>query len=366
MRIRRAGVLLAGLVVALAGAVPAAAGLPIGYLDHSGDTGLHWILDSPGPDPELPAVTCLYGTTDQRLKLMRVRQPVMFANSPTYRTQSVWWRIKVEHAAAIEGPWELGTTSPWRKAAAKAPNPADLAPTTVGFGASVLDHPLHRIVYELRWNQGTGTTQVGSAQHTPVWYRIDSALGTGTTQNGCPNSLAPLVAGFTVDNGEDAHSGKRGPHWLLDNPGPNPELTAAICEYDALGQLDRIVIRRPMVLARDTGPGIQAQDVAWKVVVQASVTNSGTEQWGSTVGQTTTTRRRATEQAWADFRPKVVDPSAIEGFEVVRVLSKLTWFKGTSNTVAGRASHHPMTYRLEYHNGNYGWHQDYCYMTLDL
>ena len=86
----------------LAAAPAVAAGppsAPYGELSHSGDIGLHWILDMffGDTDPthvEFPAVTCRYDG-DDLLREMVIQEPVMFAyvgEGPN--TQQVRWRAR--------------------------------------------------------------------------------------------------------------------------------------------------------------------------------------------------------------------------------------------------------------------------------
>jgi hypothetical protein len=62
----------------LAGAAPAAAGIPFGYEVHGGERGLHWLLDERGGFPPFPSVTCHYGD-DGILDTMAMRPPIVFA-----------------------------------------------------------------------------------------------------------------------------------------------------------------------------------------------------------------------------------------------------------------------------------------------
>ena len=120
MRVRRWGMAVVGAVLALSlvGGPATAGGVPPGYGPHTGHLGLHWILVNEAPEtgPELPAVQCVYGDSSLRLKLLRIRQPVLLANrAEGFRSQRVGWQAIVETADDPGGPWSTYAASTWTK-----------------------------------------------------------------------------------------------------------------------------------------------------------------------------------------------------------------------------------------------------------
>ena len=361
MRVRRGAGVMA--VVALAIGLtspPVGAGGTQGYGMHTPHTGLHWILDTTGPDPELPPVTCVYGGDNQRLRMFKIRQPVMLANRPEgYRSQVVGWKERIEGSDSPAGPWTpVTSTGAFTKATATAPYPVDLAPKQLAMGSGPLDWDLYRVTYLLRWYRANGQVD-GEAAHWAIWYTVSGSFGTYKANYGCPFSSAPLSAGRPESNGELEHEGTRGPHWVLDAPGPGPEFPAVICHYDASDVLDRVEVRRPMMLARDRGPGIQAQDVRWRALIHQTASNSGSEFW-MPLARSGWNRARATERSWAKLSPALVELGPEDSVYGVRVVYLLQWFRGTSSDVIGQARHAPIYYLRKAHDGSLSYQYDYC------
>ena len=66
-------------------------------------------------------------------------------------------------------------------------------------------------------------------------------------------------------------------------------------------------------------------------------------------------------EAWADFLPKVYAVPELTGVHGVRVLYRLTWYTGTSNSISGRANHYAYWHKETYEGTNIeSWHEDYC------
>ena len=371
MHTKRVTMAVLGAVLAIGMSVASAIATepPPGYGVHTGDVGLHWILDNPGPDPELPAVTCVYGGSEPRLKRFRVRQPVMLPNtSAGFNRQKIGWKAVVESADDPAGPWTAETSSGWTKATAVAPFPVDLAPKEVAPPSGALTRDLYRVTYVLRWYRSDGSVD-GTARHSATWYRATGPFAAQSLKDGCSPAMMTVAdasrpAGPLLPfSGELAHSGKRGAHWILDNPPPNPEFTAATCRYDATDRLVTVNVRRPMILARDTGPGTQVQDVAWRAVLEASLTNTGTEVFGTVIARTQWSRVRATELSWAKVKPRSFTIGALPEFQIVRVVYELRWFKGTTNEILGRAKHTPVTYNGVLSSGSVVQTTGHCYLA---
>ena len=194
-------VLGAALSIGLLAGPAGAQSDPPGYGEHSGDIGLHWILDNPGPQPELPAVTCVYGGTNLRLKLMRIRQPVLLANTADgHRRQEVGWKAVIEHSTDGLDPWAPVVGGGWTKAIATAPYPADLAPKELALPAGPLEPGSYRVRYSLRWYNDNGSVD-GIANHIATWYRVSSPLGPFTTDTGCQHTLVLLTSARVAGRG---------------------------------------------------------------------------------------------------------------------------------------------------------------------
>jgi hypothetical protein len=369
MRIKRMTIAALGAVLAIGIVVaPAsAAEPPPGVGPHSGSTGLHWILDNPGPDPEIPAVTCLYGGSSSSLKLFRVRQPVLLANtSAGFNRQKVGWKAVVESADDPAGPWTAETSTGWTNATAVAPFPVDLAPKEVAPPSGPLTGNVYRVTYVLRWYRANGTVD-GTARHSATWFRATGPFPAFKIADGCSPAVMVVAsanrpAGPLLPDSVLAHSGKRGAHWILDSPPPSPEFSAATCRYDTSDALVSIGVRRPMILARDTGPGTQAQDVAWRAVLEASQTNTGTEVFGDVIARSPWSRVRATELSWAKVQPRSFAIGALPEYQIVRVVYELRWFKGSTNQIVGRAKHTPVTYEGILSDDSVIWMTGHCYL----
>ena len=119
-----------------------------------------------------------------------------------------------------------------------------------------------------------------------------------------------------------------------------------------------------MILARDTGRGTQAQDVAWRAVLEGSLTNTGTETWGTVLTRTPWTRARATELSWAKVVPVAIPYGQPADIAIVRVVYELRWFKGGTSQVVGRARHTPLTYGLDFISAPDDWSSGHCYTEV--
>jgi hypothetical protein len=358
-RIALLGVTLAAAVT-VTGAIPASAGgtNSYGYLGHTPGVGLHWILDNPGPDPHSPPVTCSYGgSPGYELKTMLIRQPVIFASRSG--TQRVGWRALIQSADVISGSWQAYDRTPFSRANATRSVPAAFQPRTVAFPADVEDNRWYRVLYDLVWYGANGTTVVERARHLAYWYLIK---GSFRLPEQCPSTNDPLtrLAADPAPRGisEGTHTGRRGLHWILEMLGPYPEYPPVVCEYDSSDDLERLHIRRPIVFARDAGPGVQRQDVGWRAIIQTSPAGGGPPVW-TTVAQTSLTRRSATDIAWADLRPKtyVVD---LADYDALRVIYRLFWYRGSDGPQVGRADHVPVWYKVEFPSGLGTWREADC------
>ena len=150
--------------------------------------------------------------------------------------------------------------------------PADFSPKTFSFVGDPTDYEGYRVVYRMLWFEGAGPA-TGRSAHFPYRYLREPQGSTGLVgEEGCESELAVMAsaartpraepAGF-IDDVWGTHTGQRGKHWLLDNVGPHPELPAVTCVYQG-SELVAIRVRRPIVFARDTGPGVQAQTIGWR------------------------------------------------------------------------------------------------------
>lgn len=361
MRKVRAG-LAAAIPLVIAMTASAGAEVPDmhGAGKHTERVGLHWILDAPMPPPEHAAVVCRYDATSRELVRMVIRQPVIFADvSRGPRTQRVGWQAVVQHADDITGPWQASDRTPLQRASATGKYPADFRPEKVPMPGDVGLHPYYRVVYRLYWYAGDGTRVADRAIHRPVFYSLATGSNRSYLSDHCESRQGIGSAGTVLLD----HTGRPGPHWILDHYGPEPEYPAVTCEYDSTGELVRMGIRRPIVLARDTGGGVQRGDVAWRAIIQMTPQNSTHEEW-TTIARTRATRRPATDLTWADFLPKtyeVADPGIAIG---LRVVYRISWYRGTTAQKAGSAEHLVAWYRLDHAAAPSTWEDDYCYVAL--
>jgi hypothetical protein len=351
------GALLAGAIM-IGSATPAAAGVEI-FLAHDMRIGPHWIPDPQGPNPEQPAVTCRYEADE--LERMTILQPVIFpypgaAPGP----QQVGWRAHIQWADNLAGPWNAYAATPVTTATATRTWPADLRPKVYHFPSNVEQHPFYRVVYRLLWYQPG--KPVAKALHTIAWYRglyEGNKLG---FDRGCRSALikAASTRAPVPPFGEGPHPGVQGVHWILDSFGAPPEYTAATCVYEN-AEVARVRVRRPIVFARDTGPGVQQQDVGWKAVIQTADSNVDPE-WQNLV-ETSVVRRRTSDVAWADFRDRTVQlPDDVPGV-VLRVVYRMYWYQGSSTSEANRAVHVAYWYTMVY-GSNTDYRHEYCYTIL--
>jgi hypothetical protein len=352
--------LLAGVLTAVVGAPAAAQGGFDGAGAHTGKQGLHWLLDTWDAPPEYPAVTCRY-TAGFKLRRLEIRPPVMFAEvSEGPRTQRVGWRAIVQSAETAGGPWSTYRNLPLVKASATGKVTAPFRPVATDLPSDVDEHVYYRVLYRLFWYGPNGTTQTGRADHRPSLYGVRGPGFNQWVARQCEALLSGVTAGVPAPPLQ--HTGKVGPHWILDTPGTPVEYPAVTCDYDSNGLLSRMRIRRPIVLARNTGPGVQRQDVAWKALIQYTPANSGFEEWYP-FGETKTTRRSASELDWANWLPRVFDTPQPKGIIGLRVVYRMTWFKGTTNQVVGRAEHAPVAYLVDPAVGPSYVEDGYCYLS---
>jgi hypothetical protein len=229
---------------ALAG--PAAAGTLPGPED-SNRYGRHALIDN----EEYPGANCLGESS--ALTRIRVRRPIMFARNrtPGVDNQVVGWRWQLRDstfALVDQGPIQKATASDQRAAAFK--------PAVV----DVADRPEGQwfIAVKMLWYRaGTSSSLEGSALHYVRNYASNSRFRGAT---GCPVSL-----GVQIVPPPD-HTAAYGVHLLLDNE----HLVPVTCQYPGSNGPSRIDVQGPIVLAVDTGVGVQSQQVSWRFRVQVS------------------------------------------------------------------------------------------------
>jgi hypothetical protein len=145
--------------------------------------------------------------------------------------------------------------------------------------------------------------------------------------------LALSVPSLAVADTPTSHSGVYGVHGLIDSS----EDPAATCHYDSGFQLTSIVVRAPIVYARNTGPGTQTGRVGWRFRVQYS---SGLG--FSNVRTTSVVKATATDKRPAGFTKRSV--SFDNAPEVVyRVRVDMYWYDAHGHQI-GKATHAPDWY----------------------
>ena len=163
-------------------------------------------------------------------------------------------------------------------------------------------------------------------------------------------ALVALVPSSALADKPISHSGSRGVHGLVDSA----EFPAATCRYDSLVQLDKIVVRAPIVYARDTGPGVQTRTVGWRFRIQYS---SGLG--FSTFKTSSIVKASATDQQPAAFGQRSIsfsNPPEV----VYRVRVDMFWYDAHGHQI-GRATHAPQWYGWSATTHGHGVsHSDTC------
>jgi hypothetical protein len=129
------------------------------------------------------------------------------------------------------------------------------------------------------------------------------------------------------------HSGVHGVHGLIDSQ----EDPAATCHYSSSFQLRKVVVRAPIVYARNTGPGLQAATVGWRFRVQ----------WSSGLGfsnakTTSIVKASATDSRPAAFTARSVSFTNAPEIEY-RVRVDMFWYDAQGHQI-GKATHAPDWY----------------------
>ncbi len=169
---------------------PAAVLDPYGYGTHEGRYGAHWILDGVGPNPEYPAVTCVYDLESPpdpgyRLLRFRIRGPVMLAYDRTdgADTRYVGWRARIQ---LLDGSsWVTIDHTPTSRARASDTHWPSFDNRTYTVGAGRRDDQL-RVVFDLFWYGADGVTVQARATHFPKWYAWNNG---GRTTDYCRGQL---------------------------------------------------------------------------------------------------------------------------------------------------------------------------------
>ena len=146
-------------------------------------------------------------------------------------------------------------------------------------------------------------------------------------------AMVGLVPSATLADKPLSHSGARGVHGLIDSA-ENP---AATCHYNSSFQLTKVVVRAPIVYARNTGSGTQHGTVGWRFRVQ----------WSSGLGfsnakTTSIVKASATDSRPAGFTKRSVTFSNAPEIEY-RVRVDMYWYDSTGNQI-GKATHAPDWY----------------------
>lgn len=146
-------------------------------------------------------------------------------------------------------------------------------------------------------------------------------------------AMVGVVPSTALADKPSSHSGLRGVHGLIDSA----EFPAATCRYSGSYQLRKIVVRAPIVYARNTGPGVQTRQVGWRFRIQYS---SGLG--FSTFKTSSVVKASATDQRPAGFQQRSI--SFTNAPEIVyRVRVDIFWYDAQGDQI-GKAIHAPEWY----------------------
>ena len=143
-------------------------------------------------------------------------------------------------------------------------------------------------------------------------------------------ALLMLLPTSTFADTPLSHSGVHGVHGLIDSQ----EDPGATCHYNSSVQLTKVVVRAPIVYARNTGSGTQHATVGWRFRVQ----------WSSGLGFsnakiTSIVKASATDSRPAGFTKRSVTFSNAPEIEY-RVRVDMYWYDSTGKQI-GKATHAP-------------------------
>ena len=137
-----------------------------------------------------------------------------------------------------------------------------------------------------------------------------------------------------------SHQGSYGVHYLADSA----EYPGARCVYDSSTVIRSIVVRGPLVFARNrVANHIDSQKVSWFFRVRARTVGIG--DW-TTVATSAVQKRTATDAQVADFSPLSKAFVGNAGKEY-RVQVVIRWYAQDGVTVVGRATHRVDWYSWE-------------------
>jgi hypothetical protein len=247
--------------------------------------------------------------------------------------------------------------------------PADFLPKVFDFPENVEVNLGYRVVYRLSWWYPTAGVLDGQAAHFPKWYRRTQGSAFDLAADWCASDDTVGSDGL-LPYGYGTHDGAYGLHWILDHVGPNPEYPAVTCAYDDSYQLDAIKVRRPIVFARDRGPGVDSQPVGWKAVVQIAdapppgiAAPAGVEPAWSFYRESPVQKDGASDRYWADFLARTIDVPASLANKQLRVVYRMFWYAPDGHTIRGRANDRPYWYRITW-AGASSWASESCRSEL--
>ncbi len=146
-------------------------------------------------------------------------------------------------------------------------------------------------------------------------------------------ALVMLLPTSAIADTPLTHSGVHGVHGLIDSR----EDPGATCHYDSGFQLTKVVVRAPIVYARNTGPGTQHGTVGWRFRVQ----------WSSGLGFSNVKTTSIVKASATDGRPAAFSKRSVSFSDapeiVYRVRVDMFWYDAQGKQI-GRATHAPDWY----------------------
>jgi hypothetical protein len=176
---------LVALLGLLAAAAPAGAAV---LVRETGSVGAYAIQDN-ATASEAGAVCKYTGSPIDWFQWMRVVSPSVYApdhNGSVREHRVVGWRVRLQRATSVSGPWTTTRTSPEERATAYDNAPAPLHPITVRHQSGNANL-VYRALVDIRWYGGGSVKGSVVLRIQNYHYRAADANPDYVKQNNCAN-----------------------------------------------------------------------------------------------------------------------------------------------------------------------------------